>query len=34
MKLEILAGGLVTRISEEKDFIPKPKVLIGDKPIL
>ena len=34
MKLVILAGGLGTRISEETDFIPKPMVLIGDKPIL
>jgi glucose-1-phosphate cytidylyltransferase len=34
MKLVILAGGLGTRISEETDFIPKPMVLIGTKPIL
>ena len=34
MKLVILAGGLGTRIAEETDFIPKPMVLIGDKPIL
>jgi glucose-1-phosphate cytidylyltransferase len=34
MKLVILAGGLGTRISEETDFIPKPMVLIGNKPIL
>jgi glucose-1-phosphate cytidylyltransferase len=34
MKLVILAGGLGTRMSEETDFIPKPMVLIGNKPIL
>ena len=34
MKLVILAGGLGTRISEETDYIPKPMVLIGTKPIL
>lgn len=34
MKLVILAGGLGTRISEETDLVPKPMVLIGDKPIL
>ena len=34
MKLVILAGGLGTRIAEETDLIPKPMVLIGDKPIL
>jgi len=34
MKLVILAGGLGTRIAEEADYIPKPMVLIGDKPIL
>jgi glucose-1-phosphate cytidylyltransferase len=34
MKLVILAGGLGTRISEETDYIPKPMVLIGQKPIL
>jgi glucose-1-phosphate cytidylyltransferase len=34
MKLVILAGGLGTRIAEETDFVPKPMVLIGDKPIL
>jgi glucose-1-phosphate cytidylyltransferase len=34
MELVILAGGLGTRISEETDFIPKPMVLIGNKPIL
>lgn len=34
MKLVILAGGLGTRISEETDYIPKPMVKIGTKPIL
>jgi glucose-1-phosphate cytidylyltransferase len=34
MKLVILAGGYGTRLSEETDAIPKPMVLIGDKPIL
>lgn len=34
MKLVILAGGLGTRIAEETDIIPKPMVLIGNKPIL
>ena len=34
MKLIILAGGFGTRISEETDVIPKPMVLIGNKPIL
>jgi len=34
MQVVILAGGLGTRISEETDFIPKPMVLIGRKPIL
>jgi len=34
MQIVILAGGLGTRISEETDFIPKPMVLIGGKPIL
>jgi len=34
MKLVILAGGLGTRISEETDLVPKPMILIGDKPIL
>ena len=34
MKLVILAGGLGTRIAEETDIVPKPMVLIGDKPIL
>lgn len=34
MKLVIFAGGLGTRISEETDYIPKPMVRIGRKPIL
>ena len=34
MKLVIFAGGFGTRISEESDYIPKPMVKIGKKPIL
>jgi glucose-1-phosphate cytidylyltransferase len=34
MKLVIFAGGLGTRISEETDYIPKPMVKIGNRPIL
>ena len=34
MDLVIFAGGLGTRISEETDYIPKPMVKIGRKPIL
>jgi glucose-1-phosphate cytidylyltransferase len=34
MKLIIFAGGLGTRISEETDYVPKPMVKIGKKPIL
>ncbi len=34
MKVIILAGGLGTRLSEYTDFIPKPMVKIGDKPML
>ncbi len=34
MKVVILAGGFGTRLSEETANIPKPMVLIGDKPIL
>lgn len=34
MQVVILAGGLGTRISEETDFVPKPMVKIGNKPIL
>jgi glucose-1-phosphate cytidylyltransferase len=33
MKLIIFAGGLGTRISEESDYVPKPMVKIGKKPI-
>lgn len=34
MKVVILAGGFGTRISEESQFIPKPLIEIGEKPIL
>lgn len=34
MQLIIFAGGLGTRISEETDYVPKPMVRIGKKPIL
>ena len=34
MKLCILAGGLGTRISEETEFIPKPMIDLGGKPII
>jgi glucose-1-phosphate cytidylyltransferase len=34
MKLVIFAGGLGTRLSEETDYVPKPMVKIGKKPIL
>jgi glucose-1-phosphate cytidylyltransferase len=34
MQLVIFAGGFGTRISEETDYIPKPMVKIGSKPIL
>ena len=34
MKHVILAGGLVTGLSEETDFVSKRTVLIGTKPIL
>ena len=34
MKLVILAGGLGTRISEETNYIPKPMIKIGPKPII
>ena len=34
MKVVILAGGFGTRMSEYTDAIPKPMVLIDDKPIL
>ena len=34
MQLVIFAGGLGTRISEETDYIPKPMIKIGQKPVL
>ena len=34
MQVVILAGGLGTRISEETNFIPKPMIKIGSKPII
>jgi glucose-1-phosphate cytidylyltransferase len=34
MKAVILAGGFGTRLSEETDYIPKPMVKIGGRPIL
>lgn len=34
MKVVILAGGFGTRIGEETEFLPKPMINIGDKPIL
>ena len=34
MKVVLFAGGLGTRISEETDIRPKPKVEIGGKPVL
>ena len=34
MELVIFAGGLGTRLSEETDYVPKPMVKIGKKPIL
>lgn len=34
MQLIIFAGGLGTRISEETDYVPKPMVKIGKKPVL
>jgi glucose-1-phosphate cytidylyltransferase len=34
MKVAILCGGRGTRLREVSDVIPKPMVLIGDKPIL
>ena len=34
MELVIFAGGFGTRISEETDYVPKPMVKIGKKPIL
>ena len=34
MKVVLLAGGLGTRIREESQFIPKPMIEIGGRPIL
>lgn len=34
MKAVILAGGFGTRLSEETDYIPKPMVKVGGRPIL
>jgi glucose-1-phosphate cytidylyltransferase len=34
MKVVILAGGLGMRLGERSIDIPKPMVLIGDRPIL
>lgn len=34
MELVIFAGGLGTRLSEETDYVPKPMVKIGKKPVL
>jgi glucose-1-phosphate cytidylyltransferase len=34
MQLVIFAGGLGTRISEETDYVPKPMVKIGKRPVL
>ena len=34
MKVVILAGGLVTRLSEYTKLIPKPMVTVGGKPII
>jgi len=34
MKLVIFAGGYGTRIAEKSDYIPKPMIKIGNKPIL
>ena len=34
MKVVILAGGFGTRIGEETEFLPKPMINIGTKPIL
>ena len=32
MKVTILAGGFGTRLSEYTESIPKPMVIVGDKP--
>ena len=34
MKVVILAGGFGTRLSEQTDFIPKPMIEIGGRPLL
>ena len=34
MKVILLAGGFGTRLSEYTETIPKPMVMIGDKPII
>ena len=34
MKIVLLAGGFGTRLSEESQFMPKPLIEIGGKPIL
>lgn len=34
MKVVILAGGYGTRLSEETEFLPKPMIEIGGKPLL
>ena len=34
MKVVILAGGFGTRLSEYTDAIPKPMVMVGDRPII
>ena len=34
MKVILLAGGFGTRLSEYTEYLPKPMVQIGDKPIL
>ena len=34
MKVIVLAGGMGTRLGQQSEIIPKPMVLIGNKPIL
>lgn len=34
MKVVILCGGIGTRLREETEYLPKPMVKIGNKPIL